>query len=805
MERKERINDSIVEVARAFPFAFRTPQSILESLNKYIKNPDRRIPIIETFLAHKTDKSEFSANYLSPIGGKLLFGETAIKAAYRRIHEESTLVCSPLEERENRKFNIEGSFNYDIVAKTPNLNQKRRVHFCLVPVINPQIVTSIHPIQEDSKIDGFVGLSVEELTKAFISGKYIDMAGDTFPLQGHITKLNEKQTLDINLSKKNRENRRRLLNKATHTLEEQELKARSALYDNLISLAVIKMRFSAENFFIVLDNNVQKSDKKKQIEHMRKKSNKLEELMVVLKSTYGDKFDQLLIESYSKILGKFYMDYFRDKERKDSNISYKNKKPRLSYLNILKRKKEKSINTNLITRAEQIKKKMLEGNFSQDVLHYLPLYINIEGSVKGRTTRLIVQLARFIRDITKEIISEGQNKDLDSLGNYFMDEQILLGTKLKYYQKFDEQLTSVLGKVFQTDEKSIKDAWFLASRFIPNLADETKNADPKLSQLYQFHEIRNEIANSSLGQTLLLALGIDIKENGTDWPTLKFEALRQLTFFLKILFQKPLYENIVANKPHPIDLSINKFFGPITTSRIIILNENGKTKKMPISQRRSLSGDELIIDEKPVKSFISTVRKGLEESIKDIADIQSCAVVLPDNIYYHLKPNERIDFINQKADSFIEFMQTQYPSMDINIIEDKNTFDNLYAALKNEEVSEKGKRTGSLGDLLIRRKIKVRMIDKETNDIYNYELVFYPFEKLESNSFKEADNLDSKKLMGWKEKMEDDPLYSLRRIIFPLRGALGLKSIYELLFPPSIYPEIVEEMRLSNINIYKHI
>ncbi len=804
MSESEKAKIPVIDVSRAFPYAFRTPKSILQSLDKYALNPNRKIPIIEIFLAHKTRESRYSANYLSPIGGKMLPGESASQTAYRRIHEESTLACSPLEEKEDRKFSISGSFNYDVTSNSDNPYEKRKVHFSVIPVVNPQIVTSIYPIQEESKIDGFFGLSIDEMIQAFNSGRHKDqVTGDKFPLQGHITKL--KNAPDTILSEQNRHERSKMLNKVTYILKQQELKARSALYDRLVFLAVTKMEFPEENLPIVPLKITDIRTEKQKLQRMGIKSNKLEELLIILKNTFGSDFNPLFIEAYSAVLGNLYMTHFRDQEEKYKNRPIMRKKSGFDILGFLKRKKEKSVSKILFYEAEIIKNKMINGNFSTDILHFLPLFINMEQSVKGRTTRLIVELTRFIRDLTKEITIEEPYKSLDKLKEFFIDQNILLETKLEYSQKFNERLVDILAKIFQTDQKSIMETWSLASRFIPDLAEETKNADPKLSQLYQFHELRNEIANSSLGQALLLALGVDLKDNGTDWSIIKFEALRQLTFFLKILFEKPIYENIIKKKPHPVDLAINSFFGPVVDNKVIILNSNGVELKMPITYRRGLNGDEFIIDEKPVKSLKSAVRKSLEENIEHIADIQSCAIVSPNEIYNHLKPEKRINFINQQADEFVEFLKFNYPNWQIETMEDKDTFDNYNAAMNDQQISDGGKRTGSKGDLLIRRKIKLKMTDKKSKDSYNYELVFYPFEKNRDISYQEAEKDRLKSFMGWSEKIEDDPSYSLRRLIFPLRGALGLKSIYELLFPPSLYPELVGEMRKSSINVYRHI
>ncbi len=206
----------------------------------------------------------------------------------------------------------------------------------------------------------------------------------------------------------------------------------------------------------------------------------------------------------------------------------------------------------------------------------------------------------------------------------------------------------------------------------------------------------------------------------------------------------------------------------------------------------------VIVDEKPYKSLMSVIRKSFEERVEDIVDVFSCSIVLPNDAYGNYSFSERMRMMNEQTDDFLNFLQETYPGWKVYRLEDKQTFENYYDAIAGKDFSAGGKRTGSKGDLLIRRKVKIQMTDPDGKN-YFYEIAIYPVE-----SFSDQDHEKEKALglMAWKEKIEDDPDYSLKRILFPLRGALGLHSIYELFNPPSVYPELIDKVRSKSVRIF---
>lgn len=791
MQEKPKIHE-IKKASRAFPFALRSPNAILRDL----KSNGKPISLLEVYLGHKSEGSKYSANMLAPIGGKFLPGETAIHSAYGKIMEETALVCSPIIEKDHSFFIIDDSFLFDIKNSD---DPHRLVQFTLVPVINPDIVTGIFPIQEDSKVDRLVGMSIDELRLAIDRGYYEGNHG-RFDLQGHMTTLEEAS--DITINKKNKTKRNSILLTTIERLSVFETKAKLYLYSKLSRISteagIDLSIFEQENNF---DNE----------KHSKQKDSRLDDLITHIREKIGEPdFEKMFTSAYSAVLSELYMDYFRTKEEPYRNIALEHKNQGSG-----RDSEEVSNSLRLMKSAEEIKKRFLYGNFGTDILHFLPLYISQEQTLTGKSTRLINELSRYTRDLFRQSIvglnvvnfERGKNesrkdyetKRIDALSVFMSSPDIFLEEKIKTINHVDNNLIRIMGETFGYSEDHVKKVWAMTSRFIPELAEETKFSDPQYHELYQFHEEINEVKNSSLGQALLYVLGIDQKDNGPNWKKIKFEALRKLSIFLKILLIEPTYADIVEKKPHPVDLAINNFFGPIVEKSTILLGQNGSTREMPISYRHGRYSRLFLIDEKPQKSLRSVIRKSFEEPIEEIVDIYSASIVLPNNAYSNYNFGGRKDIINEQAHEFKYFLEHNYHNWNVRILEDKNTYDNYEKAMSGHDFSEGGKRTGSMGDLIIRRKIKVKMTDPRTKKDYFYEMVFYPYESFSDQEHKTEKSLG---LMAWKEKIEDDASYALKRILFPLRGALGLKSFYELLYPPSVYPELIEKMRKKSGRVF---
>jgi len=604
----------------------------------------------------------------------------------------------------------------------------------------------------------------------------------TFNLQGHITKLQQPE--DIKINQNDISQRDRMLDSVVQKLEIQEIKTTAKLYRQLKYFAETTGKI---NYIFPDFSNLSKD------ELLLAESNNLINVMIGLNNGLGVLFEPIFKKAYSTVIGEYYTEYFRKKEEK------------LEYHQI---ESPNKIN-NLKAKAEAIKRRFLEKNFGVDILHFLPLYINQNDIIKGKTTRLITDLSQLLRDAFRmsvpfedkqgnESISDYENRKFNNLKDFFLDSKILLENKKNIIEQIDHNLVKLIAEIFHYTEDHVKNSWINSARFIPDLSNEAKLAAPEWQALYQINERRNEITNASLGQALLLSLGIDTKLHTQKEMTLiKFEALLQLTLFLKELFISKKYEKIVKAKPHPIDMAISTFFGSVQKEVLMQLGKEENKKEMRVTYRKGDKDLLVIVDEKPTKSKMSVIRKSFEEKVDDIVDISSCSIILPDDAYRNLNFSERIDMINTHSEGFMNYLKKNYPTWQITIIEDKNTFKNYDDAMNGKDFSGDGKRTGSKADLVIRRKIKIQMVD-QNGDSYYYEMVFYPYT---SFSGKDQEKERSLGLMAWKEKVEDDPNYSLKRILFPLRGALGLHSLYELLNPPSVYPDVINSVR-KNVRVF---
>jgi len=413
---------------------------------------------------------------------------------------------------------------------------------------------------------------------------------------------------------------------------------------------------------------------------------------------------------------------------------------------------------------------------------------------EARTTRLINTSARFIRDSLKYCLARSNINGLNSFTDakkLIENPGIPLSKKFDFFKKMDEQMLDLLAEKLGKTRRYVTRAWFESQKFIPEIGEIAKNVDPNLYNVYQFHELRNEVANASVVQTMLFGLGVDTKNNNDEHlKRIRFEALRQLTIFSKFLFESDEYERKTQQGINPIHLAMNNFFGPVETMENIefVDEKTGMHYDKPIERRRDSNGTPYIVDKKPMKPLQSYIRKSFETKHTSISDLFSTSVILTDDKNKNLPHEDKVSLINSRASDFLQYLKINYPDYKISISGDKNTFGNFTALQNGEKIEKKGVRTGSQGSLIIRRKMYVTMSKQEGDktEEYTHELVFYPFERME--------DIPEGGMLTWRDAIADGPSYVGKRLMESLQNAYGLKSLYELFFPPAVYPELTKKM-----------
>jgi 8-oxo-dGTP pyrophosphatase MutT (NUDIX family) len=415
------------------------------------------------------------------------------------------------------------------------------------------------------------------------------------------------------------------------------------------------------------------------------------------------------------------------------------------------------------------------GFLGKDILYYLP-----ELSVHGvdwcglpEATESTQIFVKFLKNIFSDFLEE-QRLTFEEVKQKIGDPNVLLDEKTDLLNnKLNAFFIKRLMEVFGVDERDLEQVYLNIQNFFRDLSNEMKVADPHLTQgLYQDFTLINEVDNANYGRLLSLFLGMDTKKISEEAEKLiRFEAGRQLVLLLKgLVGVKHYFKAVELNrKSGRLKEAINTFFSAPVREEIVDLGENQKMK-IRIRQR---NGIDFVVDEKPIKTFTSFLRKSFYEKTTNINDFNSVSVV------FHDLNHNNIDASKKLGKDFIQYLFSQFPTSVIDV-KDERTYGtaNFENFKSNSETI--GKRIGSQSDRLVRTKLIISLDDEKL------ELTIYPFFSLKGTQGN---------FWGWLEKISDDKNYVVRRL---LAGVNGIPSFYDLMFPPDFYPRHYEH-RLNSI------
>lgn len=763
--------NGIQRVVRVYPFGMRSCEYVWKNIEvaNTLDGLVNNLPLVAIYMGLKTGNSKPSRNMITPFGGKIEEDENIDRAAYRELDEEGTFTPIPgiHEISTADQGDREQSFDYSIIG----YENVRRAFMRTIKVISPWAMKIYHPKPDESKILATVGFTIPEFEKACYSGRHTvkgtntDLDGTTKRIVGSAAKISpwENERIDT----ENRLKRNAMIDQVIHTVKECEKEIGEKLRRKIL-------------LFLKLSGDTLRYTSGKE-------AKTLAELVWMLKKSLPESSAENMFKSaYKAVISDEYTREFRrlSKPLEEDQI-------------------QKAMEGDILKKeAVKFKQDFTGENLAVDFFHYLPLFATIIQRGGGyMLSGLIRPAGRFLQHLVESALKPISLGDFEQL---YLQKGILVSEKHYTIEALNNKLIFQLSSLFDVPEEVIRNAWSHTMRFVPALIDDVMAADPQLNKLRQVHEGRNEITNASLAQVLLFVFGVSMHDQETEWPRVKFEALRQLLIFSKILFYEPLYQEIVKKQPNPISMAIESFFGRIVSSENIELQVQGKesgnsvTYLTPIERR--FNDDHkivTIVDSKPTKPLFSYIRKLFSAKPAEIKDIFSTNVVLPDREYGLLfKRERRISFMSDLENKFLGSLYKEFPSEKgwrVHIHDRKNTYDNYFSYFRGEHVKDGGKRTGSQAERIIRSKMIIEVTNKE-GETYIHEIAFYPFEKLD----KETDG----KLLGWKEKIEDDMPYTLRRMLEQLSkeykaisengderkfAMLGMKSLYELFFPPLLY------------------
>lgn len=408
--------------------------------------------------------------------------------------------------------------------------------------------------------------------------------------------------------------------------------------------------------------------------------------------------------------------------------------------------------------------KALDGGYlGKDILYYMPQLAKYGIAWAGleNATKEVQTFVNFLKGTYNEFLANN-NLSVQYYQDLMQGKETTLETKMSVISALDQFFRKRLKEIFGINDHDLDAVHGYVQNLFRDLSNEMRVADPSLTKgLYQDFTLLNEVNNANFGYLLSLYLGFDSKINTNEADTLiRLEAGRQLTLLLKGLVGiKPYQSELNKVRNGKLQIAVNNFFGPIISERVIQLDSNN-SMRVKIRQR----GDkQFIVDEKPIKSFTSFLRKSFDDRIKDIADFHSISIIFLDE-------NHDVAKADLLIHEFQEFLHKQFPNsqQDMRGRRTYGTQEFISAADKHTLVD--GKRRGSQGSKLVRTKLIFQLDDEKL------ELVVYPLYSIPDN-----DNT----YWGWLEKIKDDKDYVVRRL---LAGQNGFPSTYDLLFPPDFYP-----------------
>jgi hypothetical protein len=230
-----------------------------------------------------------------------------------------------------------------------------------------------------------------------------------------------------------------------------------------------------------------------------------------------------------------------------------------------------------------------------------------------------------------------------------------------------------------------------------------------------------------------------------------------------------------------------------------------------VSQLRDrLTGLQVIVDERTIKTRESTTRKMFQANPLDLLDIFSINFVLADDNFRDSSDpiGDRLRAAVAFRNNFRNHLLAQLREGDSQGIASVEVVEGTYKAGSIENVQEivegswtdrefAGVRVGSMGDAIIREKFVLKITDKYGKTQY-CEIGIFPFE---SSKTKGVSKLGRAGMWGFVEKFKDDyeGNYKARRIVARERKHLTKHSLYEMLYPGHLYKELAERMRQRHV------
>jgi len=743
-EIQERVVD-VVPVVRIFPVApisieaFRTALDCDPTLSE--------TSLVEVFLAKQLDSltSDSGKPMLTPLGGKLLEGESLEQASLREVSTDTTMInhSSVLTNSFFSSKEPASPFLYTI----PGEEKKRLVYTSVIPVRSssfsaPSLRKNIY--RPNDKKEDIVALNPRQFTAAFTTG-CIDVGDGTYKLLDHLVVGETRLVKEFHEQK--------LRDQSMYHLF-REVSALDALWRERVLQTINKMRsFYNRTHYKVVPFATGFRDCSK--EELQKGF-----LAAQMQAALADEHerDRLGVETPPKPADILKLARFLSATPPEHLLDVLVTIPtNPAFAGV--RAFRKSIRPVVEVMCEELYKKEL------------PLHVDTYVALQSIWPK-IVSLPIAVR---ASVLAQLNTQFLEHFSRYMGKSTVL-----------------------------VRQAYTIAQKY-PTFITENMRA---LGSHFQEYQPMNEITNAPLVSLVFLALGFHpdmllsqdaVRSKGMEM--VRFESLRMLVLTMTAV--EAIEKKEQANNAL-FESGLNTFLKFPPKMEYIELENGSVHQVLHRSMKDRIDGKSvhLIVEERPAKSIESILRKMYQSP--EIFDMHMVNIVVSDdNFPDGGSPIAHCELGVKVRNALLEHLQEQLKSSGTSVSISAGShrtqvYDRLRSYLAMDSASRKqyiedlrtGIRPGSEGNRILREKFILEFL-RDGKKQY-VEINLYPFEKLGS-----VPELVGSGFMAFEEKIEDDAKgwYTAHRWVDRDAKHPCSPSLLELMYPHELYGPVIEQVK----------
>ncbi|MFZ5845329.1 MAG: NUDIX hydrolase [Patescibacteria group bacterium] len=731
-----------IPVVRAFTVA---PIS-LERLDEYLKEglPLTYFSFSEVVMLAKSEQSVPSAGLLTVPGGWMAEGESVTGAALREIGEETMMLTQSISGVETAA----GIPPY--VFTIPGYHERREAHLVVVPVRSSSF--SFHVPREGKegpvdKISDLVTVSLPELNELLEKG-HCERNGHRLQIVGHLTKA----ASEIRITPEERAKKNQALDGIYDEILGFEERLRQQILTEINRLRRLKHQPPVRDLANCTHHEIKNGFIAAQMALGMTDEHKREETGLVTPPPIAD------LPIVAEFLSAF------DPEAMSEFVI--------------------SLPTRRAYRGLRAFKQALRPTVAD-------LYALL-GKNAGEVNPNLYQALAEVWPGVLALSLDRRNRLLEHL-NY----------------KFMQRVAGNLGVSFGRVKHALAEAQENPQYYTQSLA--------ALEAQFQGGRRMNEIANARLLTLVFMGLGLhpnlslDPQKRPEVLRTLRFEAMVTLADFLAAVEAIEIKEKADNSL---IEGALDTFFKFPPQPEVIILG-NGILHPVYHRETRVNVGERslhLVVDERLVKDEHSIMRKRYQEP--EIFDLFSINLVLAEDNFggREVPAAVRLALVSELEEALLAHIRQEVGpnGWEVAVVSGtpKDTFSHVreYLQIKDRKKQQelvnslrRGKRPGSSGDLIVRKKFVLALVRAE--EVRYCEFCIYPYEQLEEG----VGELSGSGFWGFREKLTDDAtgIYNAMRLIARDRKAPTRPSLYELEFPPFLYEWRILRMMRRQIKSHR--